>query len=175
MASYVGVDPGAQGSLCLLDDIGYIQFFEPPKMFKSPGSLIKEIQDAISGRIVIHSAIEDVHSMAQMAAKSNFGFGRNVQLMHTVMQLVPLKYELVTPKTWQKALNIPAKKVFDSLGMSWKQGVASVALKIYPNAKLYGPQGGLKDGRADALMVAHYLKLKYGKNYDGSEIISTRN
>lgn len=173
MASYVGVDPGAQGSLCLLDDIGYIQFFEPPKMFKSPGLLIKEIQDAISGRILIHSAIEDVHSMAQMAAKSNFGFGRNVQLMHTVMQLVPLKYELVTPKTWQKALNIPAKKVFDSLGMDWKQGVASVALKIYPNAKLYGPQGGLKDGRADALMLAHYLKLKYRKQTNGSPISTT--
>jgi len=173
MASYVGVDPGAQGSLCLLDDIGYIQFFEPPKMFESPIDLIHEIQRAISGRILIHSAIEDVHSMAQMAAKSNFGFGRNVQLMHTVLQLVPLKYELVTPKTWQKALNIPAKKVFTSLGKSWKQGVANVALQTYPNAKLYGPQGGLKDGRADALMLAHYLKLKYGKKTNGSQISTT--
>jgi hypothetical protein len=173
MASYVGVDPGAKGSLCLLDDAGYIQFFEPPKPLESPANLIAELQTAISGRIPIHSAIEDVHSMAQMAAKSNFSFGRNVQLMHTILQLVPLKYELITPKIWQKALKIPPKKVFDSLGMSWKQGVAGVALKLYPNANLYGPKGGLKDGRADALMVAYYLKLKYGKQTNGSQINTT--
>jgi len=173
MTSYVGVDPGAQGSLCLLDDIGYIQFFEPPKMLKSPGPLIREIQDAIAGRVTVIGAIEDVHSMANMSAKSNFGFGRNVQLMHTVMQLVPINYIVITPKTWQTALNIPAKKVFDSLGMSWKQGIADIALKIYPNANLYGPMGGLKDGRADALMLAHYLKLKYGKQTNGSQTSTT--
>lgn len=43
-----------------------------------------------------------------------------------------------------------------------KKTVAAKALQLYPDAELHGPKGGLLDGRADALMIAHFLTIKYG-------------
>ena len=46
--------------------------------------------------------------------------------------------------------------------MDLKVAVANKAEGFYPEAQLHGPLGGLLDGRSDALMIAHYLKLKHG-------------
>jgi hypothetical protein len=54
-----------------------------------------------------------------------------------------------------------------------KKFVASIALQLYPKAPLFGPKGGLLDGRADALMIAHYLSIKYGTQTNGSKTGST--
>ena len=35
--------------------------------------------------------------------------------------------------------------------------------KLYPTAELYGNKGGLRDGRSDALGLAHFIRLKYGR------------
>ena len=37
-----------------------------------------------------------------------------------------------------------------------KKQVAEIAQSLYPTAELHGKRGGLLDGRADALMIAHY-------------------
>lgn len=56
----------------------------------------------------------------------------------------------VTPKKWQKFIGVTAK------GDAIKKNVAEIAARLYPNAQLHGPRGGLLDGRSDALMIAHY-------------------
>ena len=111
--------------------------------------------------------IEDVHSMGGMSAKSNFQFGRNLGFVETLAHLSSPTVEYVQPKVWQKACGI---EFIYSKGMSpaqksvlRKQTVAATAQLIYPDAELYGARGGLKDGRADALMIAHFLRLKYGR------------
>ena len=54
-----------------------------------------------------------------------------------------------------------------------KKHVASIAMQLYPKANLSGPKGGLLDGRADALMIAHYLSIKYGVLSNGSKTGTT--
>ena len=62
----------------------------------------------------------------------------------------PLQSATLVPKIWQKYVRVTVK------GKAIKKEVAKIAQGLYPNAELHGKRGGLLDGRADALMIAHY-------------------
>ena len=157
----LGVDPGAQGALCLLDTFdGSCEYFSTPKTKWLTATTRALHQWLAISESIAYIAIEDVHSMGGMSAKSNFQFGRNLGFLEAIMHLSCNIIEYVQPKIWQEAVGIKfprglkpkEKKIFTSKRV----------LELYPEASIYGPKGGLLDGRADALMIAHYLELKYG-------------
>lgn len=96
--------------------------------------------------------LENVHSLFGMSAKSNFGFGRNFGIAFAIAKVGTSdgSIQQVTPKIWQKYVGVTVK------GKAIKQEVANIAQTIYPSVVIHGPQGGLLDGRSDALMIAHY-------------------
>ena len=164
----IGVDPGTQGALCLLDSStnNTIYFHSLPD-----GNALYESVDSILNWLRIlqipHKiAIEDVHSMGGMSAKSNFQFGRNLGLIEALIHSWSNQVEYVQPKAWQKACGIvfsyPKGATASEKSKIRKMTTAARVLELYPRADIYGPKGGLKDGRSDALMIAHYLTLKYG-------------
>jgi hypothetical protein len=101
-----------------------------------------------------------------MSAKSNFTFGGMFWRIKTLLECVPVTYELVQPKVWQAVTGVPPRKFLNN-EMDLKAVVADLAQGYYPEAHLHGPRGGLMDGRSDALMIAHYLRLKYGGHHVG--------
>jgi Holliday junction resolvasome RuvABC endonuclease subunit len=143
-----GIDPGANGAVCVLDSNNpvHLALLDLAKTtpFDASHWLQKQKPDIVW--------IEDVHSLFGMSAKSNFGFGRNLGLAVAISQIAT-KGEVaktVTPKIWQKYVGVTAK------GKDIKKQVAEIAIKLYPAASIYGKRGGLLDGRSDALMIAHY-------------------
>jgi len=174
MTSYIGVDPGAQGYLCLLDttfnNITYM--LNPNDNDDNVYQFQLTLRQIVSGHHIQAIAIEDVHSIHRMSAKSNFSFGRNVERVTTILQCsfrdTPI--EKVAPKLWQKTIGAPSRKFLDDR-MKLKQAIADIAEAIYPHADLYGPKGGLKDGKADALMIAHYL---YMRDRSSNECLTTK-
>ena len=96
--------------------------------------------------------IENIHAFPGMASNSNFGMGKSVGKVHAIAEMAThgLLAKLVVARTWQKYIGITAK------GKEIKQQVADIAQKLYPTAIIHGKQGGLLDGRSDALMIAHY-------------------
>jgi len=163
-----GIDPGTNGAIAVLDsespdsvalldlkkntarDIYY--WFN--KLFIDQidsGEIIEPGDEGAGYDQCFDIWIEDVHSMFGMSAKSNFGFGKNLGMILTIAELVPsAETHMVTPKIWQKYIGITVK------GKAIKKEVAKIAQGLYPNAELHGKRGGLLDGRADALMIAHY-------------------
>lgn len=164
MSYYIGIDPGAKGYLCLLDPSGpVIKFVKNPTSLKDMHVVRKELR--IYAPVVKHVAIEDVHSLYGMSAKSNFKFGYNLGFI-TALVCCYLPYNsitLVQPKKWQAQVGAPSQK-FLGKEMKLKQAIADIAEALYPNAELYGPKGGLQDGKADALMIAHWLYLQDKEN-----------
>ena len=146
-----GIDPGTNGAIAVLDS-------------KNPDSvaLLDLKKNSICDTwnwlhtegLALESSkiwVEDVHSMFGMSAKSNFGFGRNLGTVLTIAELLTGKDpNTITPKIWQKYIGVTVK------GKAIKKEVAEIAQGLYPNAELHGKRGGLLDGRADALMIAHY-------------------
>jgi hypothetical protein len=160
MPRFLGIDPGAKGSFCILDPWGDIIFDPAPTAFKSSYNLFQGLKLMVA---TIGSftgvAVEDVHSLYGMSAKSNFNFGRNVQAVTSLLQHIPIEFELIQPKKWQVAVGIQPQK--GRTGKQLKTEVAGRAITLYGSANLFGPRGGLLDGRADALMIAHYLYLQW--------------
>lgn len=147
---YIGIDPGAKGSMCLIAN-GKVLFKDFD--LKEYSSTLKAFLDTDDTELMV--AIEKVHAMPGQGVSSSFSFGQRLGELEGMLTALQIPYELVAPKDWQKACGIPAK--------SDKKGIASVMQKLYPTAELYGNKGGLRDGRSDALGLAHFIRLKYGR------------
>ena len=143
-----GIDPGANGAIAVLDsenpdsvallDLKKFSIYETTKWLRD-----KKINTVW---------LENVHSLYGMSAKSNLSFGRNFGIALAIAKLGTSDglIQQVTPKIWQKYIGVTVK------GKAIKQEVAKIAQGLYSNAELHGKKGGLLDGRADALMIAHY-------------------
>lgn len=152
-----GIDPGKYGAMCVLDskDPAYIQTFDLDK--HSPFEIAKWLHKQHINIV----CIEDVHSIFGASAKSNFNFGKNVGLVHAIASIITKGKEtlMVTPKVWQKAVGVTVK------GSKFiKVQVAELAQAQYPAVNLKGLKGALKDGRSDAIMIAHYTLMKLKGN-----------
>jgi len=143
-----GIDPGTSGAMCVLDskDPTYTALLDLKK------NSIYEATKWLHNQQVDTAWLENVHSLFGMSAKSNFGFGRNFGIAFAIAKVGTSdgSIQQVTPKIWQKYVGVTVK------GKAIKQEVANIAQTIYPSVVIHGPQGGLLDGRSDALMIAHY-------------------
>lgn len=145
---YFGIDPGSKGAICALLPITNKTAFMSTT--EHPAKIIAWIEDfkkAYNVRVIF---IEDVHAIQGTSAGSNFSFGYNVGVVNTIAIASQVMVDRVTPKKWQKFVGVKEK------GPAIKKEVAEIALRLYPDAKLFGPKGGLLDGRSDSLMIAHY-------------------
>ncbi len=142
-----GIDPGANGAICVLDTDNptHVALLDLGK------TSIYDTYVWLEFYQVNALWIEDIHSMYGMSAKSNFSFGKNLGTVTTIAELIAGKLpNTVTPKIWQKYIGVTAK------GKAIKKQVAKIAQYLYPRAQLHGKRGGLLDGRSDALMIAYY-------------------
>ena len=148
MKSWLSADPGASGAICHLYEDGSTVFID----FKAEGLLgyIAYLR-SISPTTMV--GIEAVHAMRGQGVTSMFSFGQRLGELEGMLATLQLGYDKIRPQTWQKACNIPAK--------SGKKGTHEVMSRLYPNAILTGPKGGILDGRCDALGIAHYLRKTY--------------
>ncbi len=159
----IGCDPGASGALCLLR----LDSIKKPKIFFLDNSTpIKEMNTwlvtANNEMLIRMSIIEDIHSLPLVSAKSNFIFGKNLGIVSTLLGLQEFGLDKVQPKVWQKYAGVPVKKKgVKRTPKQLKNIVAEICDRIYPDCAIRGPQGGLKDGRSDALLIAHYCAHKY--------------
>lgn len=148
MKHWIGIDPGASGALCILYENGVTQFID----FADTG-LSGYINININSTDLVMAAVEKVHSMPGQGVKSTFSFGQRLGELEGMLQTLKVGYELVRPQLWQKTCGVPPK--------SGKKGIHQTLSKIYPTAPITGPKGGIKDGRCDALGIAHYLRKTY--------------
>ena len=106
---------------------------------------------------LIVTMIENVASIPGASAKSNFNFGMNVGIVNTIPKCVGVSLDLVRPKKWQQFVGVTGTAKDNTI----KKDVAQICKRLYPKAQIYGPRGGLLDGRSDSLMIAHYASLTY--------------
>lgn len=108
-------------------------------------------------------ALETVTAMPGQGVTSMFGFGSIYGALKMVCEVKGSEVIDVTPQKWQKHFGVIMQKV-DKEGMtngqitkSKKQTIANKVLELYPNADIHNNRGTLKDGRADAILIARYL------------------
>lgn len=176
MATFIGCDPGASGAFCILtvDDHTkpVVEFIDNKIPIIDIYNLLTE---AHRRDFIKMSMLEEVHSLKLVSAKSNFIFGKNLGIVETMLKLQDFGLDTVSPKEWQKVVGATVPKIpkgkddtkatikarATKRKKDLKEKVAELCVRLYPGCEIRGPQGGLKDGRSDSLMIAHYCYLKY--------------
>lgn len=141
----IGIDPGVNGAMALMtaDAIVVVDWPGDISGYSSTLALWSMLWDI---QLV---ALEKVHIMPRDSKRSGASFMRHVGEIQAILKLAGLPYIEVLPQKWMKGL-VPAKR-----SRSDKPSV-EVVQRLYPQVPLAGPRGGVKDGRADAVLIAKW-------------------
>lgn len=149
---FIGIDPGASGAIALIDEKQNIILLEDwPNSEILAANIIANISEYKNNNDIF-AAIEKAHSMPKQGVRSMFSFGQNYGIWKGILAANSISFREITPSTWQKGVISKAQDKKPSL---------AAASRIFPTAELYGPKGGAKDGRADALLIADWIRRQY--------------
>lgn len=164
-AYHVGVDPGIEGAIAVVEVVPgaarprLVQWWDVPAHLMRVGRGDRRRYDIHRLASVVQACsvyspatftVEDVMGRGNQRGSSIFGFG--VGLMHMAAVAYGMPLGVVKPQTWKAQLRVPASKP----GAVRR---AEVLLEA-PLGAFAGERGGLKDGRAEAAMVAVWASLR---------------
>ena len=143
---YIGVDPGKNGGIAIIDSDGVIAF-----PFSEERLLIE--LDGIAQEYECICYLEHVHAMPKQGVSSTFNFGMNFGFIQGVLKAYEIPYELVTPQKWKKEFSCTSDK----------NTSIEVCKRLFPNVNLKATDRGKKDhdGIAEALLIAEYGRRHY--------------
>ena len=141
---YVGVDPGANGGIAVIDADGQLVKAQRFDNWKVHGQLLSYLktQDCLI-------ALEEVHAFPGQGVNSMFSFGANFGGWKSLIEFIQLPTIMVRPKEWQKYMLGTFPK-----GQSKPRAFAYVT-KRYPKYQWHKKRD---EGIIDAICLALYIK-----------------
>jgi crossover junction endodeoxyribonuclease RuvC len=148
-ARIIGIDPGMDGALAVVDADGHLEALEDmPTVATRQGK--RQVNIPELAHLLRHHGRDATVKLEQVGARpgqgvtSMFNFGMGYGAVQGVIQTLGLPMTLVTPTAWKRAAGIQGTD---------KDYARTRALQLYPDADL----ARKKDiGRADALLIARY-------------------
>lgn len=159
MRLFAGIDIGKKGAIAVIDEQSNIVFLEDfPK--KDP---VKQINLMFYHGIKLMS--HQVYCIKEEPLKKLAGrlggtyaqgisIGVNIGIWEACLSLNNIWWKDVHPRTLQK--------IFPEFSRpGGKERSAAAAIREIPDCEklIYGPRGGLKDGRSDAILLSIFCKL----------------
>lgn len=159
----IGIDPGKDGAVAILDWHDNCEYFRLGKVQERRAMIALLTKTARSSFIVM----EDVHSVYGAAAKSNFGFGRELGRILGILEALDVEPDLyVAPTKWQSLMMNPPlrplysiyeKKIAEKIRREHVKRLKAESIRAAKAA--FSIEGDLHDGAADALNIARVGKL----------------
>ncbi len=158
MTRVLGIDPGRNGALAVLDTGDWtIAVTDMPLEAARKGKeavSAKGVIDAIRAARPDAAFLELVTASPQMGVTSAFSFGDGYGCTRTAILAQETPLWLTRPQDWKTATKTPKDK----------KEATTRAAQLFPAAHsvFYGPRGGAFDGRAEACLLAFFgcLTLK---------------
>jgi crossover junction endodeoxyribonuclease RuvC len=142
---FIGVDPGASGSICAINEWGF-----PILVMSLKDQTNRDIMEALQMMAgadkSMNGVLERVHAMPKQGVSSTFKFGTSFGALGAHLTWAGVRFELVTPHKWQGALGC--------LSRGDKNVTKRKAQEMFPNIKV-------THAIADGLLMALY-SLKFG-------------
>lgn len=165
---YIGIDPGISGAVAalhlkrgeLLDvllvdtpsfKVGKKNEYDAHSMARIINIFLNE-ESMAQHDVGCHFIIESVHSMPNQGVASTFQFGKGFGMWLGILAALGCEYTLVSPQSWKKVMLADMPKEKDAGRLR--------AMQLFPSAadRLSRAKD---DGRADALLMAEYLRRQY--------------
>lgn len=142
---FIGVDPGASGSICAINEKAF-----PVLTFALKDSTDEDIIEALTmmkgARLPMSGVLERVHAMPKQGVSSTFKFGASFGALGAHMAWAGIRRELVSPHKWQQSLGC--------LSRGNKNVTKRKAQEMFPSVRV-------THAIADGLLLALYA-LKFG-------------
>lgn len=152
--TFIGIDPGISGAIASISPSG-IEFVDCPTIKQNgknrPNSTLmaSELRRlAVPDSIAI---IEIVHAMPGQGVSSMFSFGMGYGIWLGLLSGLDIPFEMITPQTWKKHFNLSGDK----------EASRMKALQLFPT-EAHELKLKKHHGRAEALLLAEYLRRKTG-------------
>jgi crossover junction endodeoxyribonuclease RuvC len=160
---YIGIDPGLNGAVGVLNCVGtastldHIKMFDTPTLTVSGAKEKREYSTAAMALLLepyvtqvgdsVLVVLENVHSMPKQGVASSFSFGKGFGMWQGIIAAYKLPMELVSPQRWKKEILV-------DMGQD-KDASRFKAIALFPSI---AEQLSRKkdDGRAEALLLAEY-------------------
>ena len=164
---FLGADPGKTGAVAVIDEMRVIHFLRDyPGNEIELAKIIWEICDfADKEGIPLKAAIERqgarpnvINGKIVQTPTSFFQIGDNFGVWRMAMAMAGVPFETPTPQAWMKGVVIKKKNA------KKKEANKEAALKLFPTSDIFGPRGGYKDGRGDALLIADWCRRQFFKD-----------
>ena len=147
---FLGVDPGQNGGLVAYYNHVLVEASKMPATERDIWEWFR-----LKNQINAMAVIEKVHSMPKQGVASSFKFGYHYGLLRMALIGNRIPFEEVTPRAWQKGLDIPPRKSSES-PTQWKNRLKGLAQQYFPGEKV-------TLATADALLIALYCERKHGQ------------
>jgi hypothetical protein len=149
MSLTLGIDPGLSGALAILSPDGALELLADLPIVRDrslawvDGSELQSlILGALQGRTAV-AMVERVSSMPGQGIASAFQFGVGFGSILGVLQALHIRLEFVTAAVWKRSYGLSRDK----------QASLHKARLLFPTAELHLAK---HEGRAEALLIAHY-------------------
>lgn len=153
----IGIDPGLNGALAVIDHKGFHGVYDVPVMQKGKGTgvvkrqvntaaLANLVREVVSGhdKVAVMVVLEQVGSMPGQGVSSMFSLGHTAGAIEGMIVALGLPHHMVAPATWKAKFKLTKQD---------KAAARALAQRWYPDA----PLAREKDhNRAEAILLARY-------------------
>jgi len=152
---YMGIDPGKDGGITIIDGDGRIRLCKPMPMLAGDIVDAKEIREMVKWTAPRLIALEHVNAFHKASAKSSFAFGRNFGTLESILICGTARWKYVRPKLWQKDFYNGLGK-----GLTTKEKSLIVAKQTYPDQIWTATARSRKahDGMTDSALIAEWAR-----------------
>jgi hypothetical protein len=139
----MGIDPGYSGAIVVVDeDGGFVGSVRLSATEHDVSSFVIEHAPTIT-----RAGLERVSAMPGQGVSSMFKFGTSYGFCRALLVCHQLRFETVTPATWQRALKCLSK--------GDKNVTKAAAQRLFPTQKVV-------HATADAMLIAEYTRQTWG-------------
>lgn len=146
---FIGIDPGASGAICVLSD-SESRLIALCKLNDTEQGVSEFLRRYVEDRRYeqVTAMIERVHSMPRQGVASSFKFGQSYGFLRGILTAHLVRFEEVTPATWQKAMGCLTK--------GDKNVTKQKAGQLFPSVKV-------SHWNADALLIAEHCRRTWNQ------------
>ena len=145
---YIGVDPGKKGAIAIINEDGSLdELHDMPLIGKEYH--LKRIAEIVQEHDIAFAVVEHQQVFGKEGRKTAFTIGVGYGILVMALESAGISYEEVRPTKWKPAFTLSKKEKADSVRM---------AQKLFPDGEFVTPRGALKDGRAEACLIAEYAR-----------------
>lgn len=174
MSVFIGIDPGLSGGIAVITPQAYtvhdmptMQIGNGRKRNATTGKMVDKVKNKYHITEIIRILtqvrdyahekgwpvevwLENVHAMPGQGVTSMFSMGEGLGILQTIPICLQMPLNFISPVTWKR-------KIMAGQGKE-KDAAVFKAQQIFPMAVLKTRRGRLLDGRAEALLIAHFGK-----------------